>query len=154
MLADRNIVIAEDNPILRNLLAEIFRECGWAVRAAEDGLTAMQTITEEAPAMLLSDLEMDNMSGFEMLSIVRRRFPSIKVVAMSGAFSGTAVPAGVAADFFYAKGGSVSTLLDIIAELGGKHLSELERTSVSAWLPNHNALSSSNGRFGISVSIA
>jgi hypothetical protein len=42
--------------------------------------------------------------------MVRRMFPSIRVVAMSGAYSGNRVPPGVAADAFYEKGSSLHLL--------------------------------------------
>jgi hypothetical protein len=57
------------------------------------------------------------MSGFELLSVVRRRFPAILAIAMSGAFSGNEVPSGVAADAFYQKGSSMGALLRIIEAL-------------------------------------
>lgn len=60
---------------------------------------------------------MPGMSGFELLSIVRRRFPQIQVIAMSGAFSGHEVPSGVAADAFFDKGSSIPCLLRIMESL-------------------------------------
>lgn len=39
---------------------------------------------DEFPEFLLSDLNMPGMSGFELLSVVPRRFPSIRTIAMSG----------------------------------------------------------------------
>jgi CheY-like chemotaxis protein len=47
---------------------------------------------------------MPGMSGFELLSVIRRRFPQISTVAMSGAYVGDEVPFGVIADCFLAKG--------------------------------------------------
>ena len=44
------------------------------------------------------------MSGFELLMVVRNKFPAIKVIAMSGAFYGNEVPSGVLADAFHQKG--------------------------------------------------
>ena len=44
------------------------------------------------------------MNGFEFLSVVRRRFPNIPVIAISGEFSGLSVPASVLADAFFSKG--------------------------------------------------
>lgn len=61
---------------------------------------------------------MPQMSSFELLSVVRRRFPEILVVAFSGAYDSSAIPDGVIADAFYAKGQeSVANLLEIIANL-------------------------------------
>ena len=41
-----------------------------------------------------------DMSGFELLSVIRRRFPKVTAIAMSSAFSDGVTPAGVAADAF------------------------------------------------------
>jgi len=60
---------------------------------------------------------MPGMCGYELLRVVRRRFPSIQVIAMSGAFSGNEVPSGVAADAFFQKGSSMGALLRIIESL-------------------------------------
>jgi len=49
--------------------------------------------------------------------VVRRRFPAIRTIAMSGAFSGNEVPSGVAADRFYQKGSSIVALLRIMETL-------------------------------------
>jgi hypothetical protein len=62
------------------------------------------------------------MSGFELLPVVRRRFPSIGGVAMSGAFSGDNVQVGVAADAFYEKATALPNLLKVI-----DHLSKIVR---------------------------
>ena len=72
---------------------------------------------QENPEIPLSDLNMPEMSGFELLSIVRRQFPTISLVAMSGAFSGTQIPCGVTADAFYEKGNGVAVLLRAIESL-------------------------------------
>ena len=59
-----------------------------------DGLSALIEIREEVPDILLSDLNMPAMSGFELLSVVRRRFPAIYVIAMSGMFTESPDPSG------------------------------------------------------------
>ena len=45
------------------------------------------------------------MSGFEFLSVVRRRFPAIPVIVISGAFTGLSIPESVLADAFFPKAG-------------------------------------------------
>ena len=69
---------------------------------------------------------MPGMSGFELLIHVRRLFPAIKVIAMSGSFSGSEVPQGVLADAFYPKGGSVSTLLQTLRAISGMKPRDVE----------------------------
>lgn len=110
-----DIVVADDNPVLIGVLSEIFLEYGHVVRPASGGFLALAEIRKRVPDILLSDLCMPGMSGYELLSVVRRRFPSIRVIAMSGAFTGEAVPTGVAADAFYAKGASsVAKLIQMV----------------------------------------
>ena len=57
---------------------------------------------------------MPGMSGFELLSVVRRRIPEIYVIATSGAFTGNAVPHGIAADAFYEKATGLPSLLQMM----------------------------------------
>src|SRR5579875_2962271 len=93
----RSIVIVDDNPLLRSALGEIFAQCGCSVETAADGLEALVKIRARTPEILLSDLDMPRMSGFELLSIVRLRYPTIKVVAMSASYSGPRVPPDIPA---------------------------------------------------------
>ena len=115
--AQATLLIVDDEPSVRESLSYVLVEIGYRVRSAEDGFSALHEIRNEAPELLLSDLNMPNMSGFELLSIVRRCFPTIQTIAMSGAFSGDEVPSGVAADGFYQKGSSIAALLRIMTSL-------------------------------------
>lgn len=113
-----DIVVADDNAVLLSVLSAILKECGYSVRTASGGLGALAAIRNRPPQILLSDLDMPRMSGFELLSIIRRRYPRIKVVAMSGSHSGESIPQGVAANAFYEKGAtSVARLLEIVNTL-------------------------------------
>ncbi len=89
----------------------------YAVRVAPDGFAALTEILKKIPSLILSELNMPGMSGFELLSVVRRRFPSIRVIAMSGAFSGWGVPAEVAADAFYPKESHPTLLLRMMEDI-------------------------------------
>ncbi len=111
------LLIVDDEPSIRTSMSHVLIEVGYSVRSAEDGFSALQELRKEIPDILLSDLNMPGMSGFELLSVVRRRFPSIQAIAMSGAFSGEEVPSGVAADAFYQKGSSMGALLQILGTL-------------------------------------
>jgi CheY-like chemotaxis protein len=112
-----NLLIVDDDAVLRNSLSYIFTNLGHTVRSAEDGFSALVAIRQQVPDILLSDLNMPGMSGFELLSVVRRRFPAIRAIAMSGAFSGEGLQLGVAADAFYEKGTGVGHLLLTVKDL-------------------------------------
>ena len=81
---------------------------------------------------------MANMSGFELLSVVRRRFPHIPVIAISGEYSGE-TPAGLIADAFFVKTQyTPEELFHRIAELIEQspirpHLAKPDRAPV--WVP-------------------
>jgi len=111
------LLIVDDEPSVRESLSLVLAEVGHRVRSAEDGFSALREMRHELPDLLLSDLNMPEMSGFELLSVVRRRFPATRTIAMSGSFSGNEVPSGVTADAFYEKGSSIRSLLKIIGAL-------------------------------------
>ena len=131
-----DIVVADDNAVLLNVFSEIFQECGYSVRTASDGLAALVEIRNRAPDILLSDLNMPCMSGFELLSIVRRRYPTIKVIAMSGSYPCGIALQGVASDAFYEKSAmSVAQLLLIVNALKDETGLRLFRVSTPIWIP-------------------
>jgi CheY-like chemotaxis protein len=100
---EASVLIVEDDGVLRQLLTAILSQMGFRVRGAQDGFTALMELRSEIPDVILSDLYMPGMGGFEFLSVVRRRFPAVRAVAMSSAYSGKDVPPGIAADAYYAK---------------------------------------------------
>jgi len=134
------ILVVDDEPAVRDIFATLLRLSGYEVRSAIHGFDALLQLKKMLPSILISDLNMPQMSGFELLSVVRRRFPQISVIAMSGAYhSGDAVPSGVIADAFYSKGqSSPRALLQIVAELirtSAAHAVDHERESAPVWIP-------------------
>jgi CheY-like chemotaxis protein len=135
-----NLLIVEDDAQLRILLEAILTQSGYKVRSAEDGFAALAEMRTEMPDLILSDLYMLGMSGFELLSVIRRRFPAVPVIAMSSAFSGGGVPTGVAADVFYQKATGVVTLLRIVEEMASPepaHLAPRDTDSAPIWIATH-----------------
>jgi CheY-like chemotaxis protein len=132
------ILVVEDDLSVRLTISQLLRDEGYEVSTASDGFDALLHLQQEVPDLILSDLNMPQMSGFELLSVVRRRFPEILVVASSGAYQSSEIPNGVLADAFYAKGQeSASQLLDIIANLlrtgGANHKGE----NAPVWIPRN-----------------
>jgi DNA-binding response OmpR family regulator len=99
------VLIVDDEPAIRESMAVFLNAAGHDVSTAEHGFDALLQLRSVTPDIIISDLNMPQMSGFEFLSVVRRRFPEVPVVAVSGAYeSGDRIPGGVIADAFYAKG--------------------------------------------------
>jgi CheY-like chemotaxis protein len=142
------LLIVDDEPSTRVLLSQIFRGMGHNVRTAEDGFTALERIRSEEPDVLLSDLNMPRMSGFELLSVVRRKVPKIYVIATSGAFSGADVPHGIAADAFYEKAAGLRNLFELIetAPFEEKQVRAGSRASTPIWISPSRLSASSDAK--------
>ena len=110
----KNLLIVDDDSSILTALSQHFSELGYSVRSSKDGSSALSEIEMELPDILLSDLNMPGIPAIQFLLTVRRMFPSIRVVAMSGAYSGGDVPPAVAADAFYGKGSSLHLLTQAV----------------------------------------
>jgi len=117
-LHQARILVVDDDPAVRETLVLLLAAAGYETASAGNGFEALQQLKKETPAVLLCDLEMPGMSGYELLSIVRRRFPGVAVIAMSGSFAGDGVPESATADAFYGKGQrKTPELFRIVAEV-------------------------------------
>jgi len=118
MTAQRiQVLVVEDNPVTRNSYRELLQSWGFETRTAHNGIAALVEIRQARPDIVLSDLEMPEMNGSELLTILQRIYPEVRVVAMSGSYSGYEVPPGVRADAFYPKGtGSIQRLRQFLNE--------------------------------------
>jgi CheY-like chemotaxis protein len=97
------ILLVDDDPLIRETSALALMKMGYEVRTSEDGFAALVVLRAALPDLIICDLRMPNMSGFELLSIVRRRFPHLPVIAVSGEFRATGAT-GLIADAFLTKG--------------------------------------------------
>jgi len=134
------ILVVDDDQSVRESVAMSLIAAGYAVVAAEDGFSALSQLRRKLPDLVLSDLDMPGMSGFELLSVVRRRFPQISTVAMSGAYVGDEVPYGVIADGFFAKGSQSKSLVRTIQGLlltARTRSSDHYRECAPAWIPRN-----------------
>lgn len=113
------VLLVDDDDAIRESFAMFLASCDYEVRTAENGVAGLASLQEKLPDVVISDLNMPRMSGREFLAEVRRRFPRVPRVAMSGSHKGPAVPPGVVADAFFGKGGNMLDLLDIMAGLTG-----------------------------------
>jgi DNA-binding response OmpR family regulator len=97
------LLVVDDEPSIRDLLQTLLSAEGYEVGVAKDGFQALAQMRGALPDLIITDLKMPSMSGFEFLSVVRRRFPQIPTIAISGEFHAPVEPLGVLADAFFTK---------------------------------------------------
>ncbi len=98
------VLIVDDEPSIRQAAGAILESQGYEVLTVADGLDGLRALSRSLPDVIISDLNMPRMSGFEFLAIVRKRFPRIATIAMSGEYIAGESPSGVLADAFLQKG--------------------------------------------------
>jgi PAS domain S-box-containing protein len=82
-----SVLLIEDDPITRDLVRRTLEKEGWAITVAENGLVALERVTEDVPELILLDLMMPEMDGFKFVSELRqnpawRAIPIVVVTAM------------------------------------------------------------------------
>ena len=71
---------------LRTIMARLLTKLGHEVEVAEDGLSALETLSESIPDVIFSDISMPGMTGYDLAKKLRERdaTANIYLVAMTG----------------------------------------------------------------------
>ncbi|MGB6729422.1 MAG: GAF domain-containing protein [Terracidiphilus sp.] len=69
--ADKSILVVDDDANIRSLLQQELTEAGYAVRLAEDGRKALALIREEMPGLVILDVMMPEMNGFDVAAVLK-----------------------------------------------------------------------------------
>jgi two-component system, chemotaxis family, sensor kinase CheA len=82
----KSILVAEDSITSRTLLKNILELAGYRVKTAVDGADALTTLASEGFDLVVSDVEMPRMSGFELTTKIRadKRLAQLPVVLVTG----------------------------------------------------------------------
>jgi two-component system KDP operon response regulator KdpE len=81
------VLIVDDEPDIRGLMQAALARHGFDAIAVDGGSDALAYLAHDTPALILLDLEMQDMTGWEVLTMLKRhpRFGQFKVVVVSGA---------------------------------------------------------------------
>jgi len=82
-MASEQILVVDDEPLMRDFLYEAFRRKGYRVNVAPDGLEALQMLEKANYDMVLTDVKMPRLSGLEVLEKVKEMSPETKVVMIT-----------------------------------------------------------------------
>ncbi|HEX2689263.1 MAG TPA: response regulator [Kofleriaceae bacterium] len=101
----RRVLVVDDSPIVRDLLVELLSSVGLEVRSAGDGAAALELLAEQPADLIVSDVEMPIMDGFELLRQLRERSLRVPVVMVTtrGSVSDRAMAAELGADALIVK---------------------------------------------------
>jgi two-component system cell cycle response regulator len=98
----QRLLIVDDDPIILNLLSDFFSRLNYQYRTAEDGLEAISLLEQESSTIVITDLLMPRMNGMELISEIKKRWPDIDIIVITGygrEFSYTDVIKAGASDF-------------------------------------------------------
>jgi two-component system cell cycle sensor histidine kinase/response regulator CckA len=113
------VLVAEDDPAVRRVVVETLTRAGLSVRAAPDGVEAMNLLQRgPTPDLVITDVRMPRVSGPELVRAARRRWPGLRVLFVSG-HTGDDTPDGFlqAGDRLLGKPFTAETLLDVVRDL-------------------------------------
>jgi CheY-like chemotaxis protein len=143
MSSSFHLLLVDDSASIRDALSTILTSEGYEVLTAENGSEALKLLVEPLPDIIISDLHMPLMSGYEFLGVVRQRFPNIPVIAISSSFKSDELLPGIFADAFLYKGDfTIDQLCYKIMELRAARPVRTvpsETGTATAWVSRDNA---------------
>lgn len=118
--AGRRVLIAEDNPDLRQIFAHVFLHHRFVVEMARDGAEAMACLADQQPPdVMILDVNMPHLSGLEVLAYIRQtpHLKALKVIVVTGNSVAMDHPDAQQADLFLLKPISINELITMTRRL-------------------------------------
>src|SRR5262245_64644949 len=79
-----HVMVVDDQPIVREFLAEVIRMQGHRVSLASDGEAALELARKDPPQVLLTDLKMGGLDGHGLVRRIREAYPAVVPVVITG----------------------------------------------------------------------
>jgi CheY-like chemotaxis protein len=78
------VLLVEDDEDLRHALARLLTQNGYEVAQAPNGRLALQHMEQQPAQVVVTDMLMPEMDGVETILALRRAYPEVKIIAISG----------------------------------------------------------------------
>jgi CheY-like chemotaxis protein len=82
--AAKTVLLVEDDPALLDMLDQTLKRAGFIVVTAVHGADALAQLAALSVDIVVTDILMPEMDGFELIRALRAKWPELPVVAMSG----------------------------------------------------------------------
>jgi DNA-binding NtrC family response regulator len=79
-----SILIVDDDELILDSFSKLIRLKGYAVHRAVNGKKALEVIYKKKVDVIITDMKMPEMNGMELLKIVKKRYPDIDVIIITG----------------------------------------------------------------------
>jgi DNA-binding NtrC family response regulator len=83
-MSNHRVLIVDDEESARHGLKELIARWGYETETAADGLIALQRVDNFSPSIVITDVIMPNLDGFQLLNQLRQSHPEILVVLLTG----------------------------------------------------------------------
>jgi DNA-binding NtrC family response regulator len=84
MAEKSSILVVDDEEALRTVLSSELENEGYIIASAGDGDDAINILRDRTFDLVLLDIKMPRVDGFEVLRFIKERFPSTKVIMLTG----------------------------------------------------------------------
>lgn len=84
MKEDVKIMVVDDEAIMRNLLLKILEQEGYQVTLVSSAREAIEKLNSEKFEIVLSDVKMPDINGFELLKNIKKGWPQTAIIMMTG----------------------------------------------------------------------
>jgi len=78
------VCVIDDDPGVRDLVSRVLRRASFTTIEAEDGTTGLAAVESSQANVVVTDMTMPNGGGSLVISELKRRFPSVRILAISG----------------------------------------------------------------------
>lgn len=84
-MAAESILVIDDNPVNIKLARAVLARAGYTVHVAGDAHAALASLEQDRPALIITDLELPDVSGFELVTRLKQdeRYRRLPVIAMT-----------------------------------------------------------------------
>jgi len=83
VLAGKRVLVADDEPLLRETVQDVLSPCGCVVDLASDGTEAIEKISSQEYDLVISDIKMPGADGYEVFDAARKARPEAAVILMT-----------------------------------------------------------------------